>query len=233
MSYYLQHEGELLEICGYACLFDTTIRHGGQAFSFARGAFSPTLRYNAKGVRALVDHRRAGEWACTRDGSLRLWQDDTGLAFSANIPNTIAGRGLARAVADGYIGCSLHFRPFKTEETATGYVVLSTTLTEISITTRPAFATATWLAPFKLMNYMPDHAVVLRRHLIGGQLAAKREARAAAPGPQARAGTKLRAPDRLEAIYPPGLGLSTTELEECAFQEAAARRARQWSRRAA
>ena len=177
MPDFLHHEGEPLKIVGYGCPFGATITHRGQDLSFARDAFSPTLRFNASGVRALVDHKRASEWACTQDGSLRLWEDHVGLAFSAKIPNTIEGRGLARAVADGLIGASLHFRPFKIEETASGQIVQAATLTEISLTTRPAFATAAWLVPFECMNYMSDHALMLRRRLIGGQLKARREAR--------------------------------------------------------
>ncbi len=212
MTEFLKQNGAPLKICGYACLFDATIKHREQSLAFARGAFSPTLLYNASGVRALVDHKRAGEWACTRDGSLRVWEDGVGLGFSAMIPNTIEGRGLARAVADGYIGASLHFRPFKTEEIAGGYIVQAATLTEISLTTRPAFATAAWLVPFESMNHMPDHALALRRRLIGGQLKAKREAgdhvtqSRVVPSPPARG-----APSR-------------AELAATAYQEAQARR---------
>ena len=175
-QFLLDDHGQVVRINGYACLFDTTIKHRGQALTFARGAFSPTLCYNASGVRALVDHRRAGEWARTRDGSLRLWEDDTGLAFSAMVLATSEGRGWARATADGYTAVSIHFRPFKTEKTASGGIVQAAILTEISLTTRPAFPTAAWLAPFELMDYMPDHALILRRRLIGGQLKAMREA---------------------------------------------------------
>ncbi len=199
MTGFLQHNGAPLKIVGYGCLFGTAVMRRGQTVTFARDAFSPTLRYNASGVRALVDHKRAAEWACTRDGSLRVWEDDTGLGFSAMIPNTIEGRGLARAVADGYIGASLHFRPFKTEEIAGGYIVQAATLTEISLTTRPAFATAAWLVPFESMNHMPDHALALRRRLIGGQLKAKREAREHVTQPRVAPSHPARvAPSRAE-----------------------------------
>lgn len=241
MTGFLQHNGEPLKILGYGCLFGTTITYRGQDMTFARDAFSPTLRYNASGVRALVDHKPASEWACTQDGSLRLWEDGAGVAFSAKIPNTIEGRGLARAVADGLIGASLHFRPFKTKETASGYVIQAATLTEISLTTRPAFATAAWLVPFECMNNMSDHALMLRRRWSEPrhdtatalrEMARRVPARKPAPVPLA-----------MHDIYPAGLGFSSAELDEAAFQEAAGRRmtkesqtrtrARQRARRAA
>ena len=93
------------------------------------------------------------------------------------LPSTPEGRGQARAVADGLIGASVLFRPFKTEKTASGNIVQAATLTDICLTTSPAYPTATWLAPFELMNSMNDHALMLRRRLIGGQLKARREAR--------------------------------------------------------
>ena len=198
MSDFMKYEGTPLKISGYACRFGVVIEHRGKSLAFARGAFSPALRY-ASGVRALVDHDRAAEWACTRDGSLRLWEDDIGLAFSAMIPDTVAGRGLARAVADGYICCSCHFRPFKTEEIAGGYLVQSATLSEISATTRPAFATAAWLAPFEAMKHMPDYALLLRRRLIAGQLEAKRGAREHVTQPRVAPSRPARgAPSRAE-----------------------------------
>ena len=175
-TFLLDAHGQPLKIVGYACLFDTPITIAGQTEVIAPGAFLPSLRYGAN-VRACIDHRRSATWASADDGTLRLWQDATGLAFTAMVPASLEGRGLARAVADGCIGSSFYFRPFKTEQTASGYIVQAATLTEISLTTSPAYPTRAWLVPFESMNYMPDHALFLRRRWIGGQLKARREAR--------------------------------------------------------
>ena len=168
--------GQPVHVCGYAGLFDTPIVIDGQTEEFARGAFQPSLRFGAD-VPATVNHKCDATWARVRDGSLKLWEDDTGLAFSATLPATPYGRGLARAVADGLISASVLFRSFKTERTASGYIVQAATLTDICLATAPAYPTAVWLVPFECMKNATDHALMLRRRLIGGQLKARREAR--------------------------------------------------------
>ncbi len=76
---------------------------------------------------------------------------------------------------------------------------------------------------------LPNHLKPLARHWHDN-----RPTRTAAPGPQARAHAKPNALIRppMEDVYPPGFGLSSAELDEGAFLEAAARRMRKWSRRA-
>jgi len=179
----LKHNGETIRVFGYANLFGVPIEIHGQTEVVAPGAFSPTLRDGAIGVRATINHRRETTWASVQGGSLKLWQDSVGLAFSAVLPATAYGRGQARAVADGLIGASVLFRPFKTEKTDSGYIVQAAVLVDICLGTAPAYPTATWLAPFELMNHMSDHALGLRRRLIGGQLKARREAREQATQP--------------------------------------------------
>ena len=231
MTAHLQHNGQPLKIVGYACLFDTTIENRGQALTFARDAFLPTLRHNASGVRALVDHKWASEWACTQDGSLRLWQDHAGLAFAAMIPNTIEGRGLARAVGDGLVAASVHFRPFRTEETADGYIVQAAILTEISLTTRPAYPTATWLSELGLMRHMSDYALDLRRRWRLGSMKNRTARKPLSINARAMtyscagAVAERRAPIPVAVYNPAPKGLSQEEWEEFGFQEDAGRRA--------
>ena len=176
----LQHNGRALRVDGYATLFDVEINIDGKIEKFAPGAFSPVLRRGAIDVRATVNHRRAGTWASVRAGSLKLWQDTTGLAFSAALPGNAEGRGLARAVADGQIGASVLFRPFGSKSTPGGYTVTAATLTDICLTTAPAYSTATWLSDFGLMRHMPDHALLLRSRWIGARQQARTRQRRAA-----------------------------------------------------
>ena len=178
MTKYLEHDGQEIRINGFAAVWNTEIRVRGRTEEFARGAFLPVLNFGAS-VRATIDHERSQTFACVRDGSLRLWEDATGLAFSALVPASPHGRGWAHAVADGCLGASVLFRPFKTEKTSTGCIVQHATLTDICVTGAPAYPTAAWLAPFELMNHMDDSALLLRRRWIGGALKAKREAREA------------------------------------------------------
>ncbi len=178
MTEYLRDDHGLpLKIAGYANLFNTSITRNGQTLEFAPGAFSATLSRGAPYVRATINHKREMTWASVWDGSLRLWQDAKGLAFSASLPATLEGRGHARAVADGLISASIRYRSFQTEMTASGCIVKAAILIDVCLTTSPAYPTAVWLVPFELMSHMSDHALALRRCLIGGQLDAMREAR--------------------------------------------------------
>ena len=159
----LRHNGRPLRIDGYATIFDTPIVIDSQTEIISPGAFSMMLSRGAPYARATINHRPATTWASVRDGSLKLWADSTGLAFSAALPGTAEGRSVACAVADGQIGASVLFRPFGSNSTPTGYVVEAATLTDVCLTTTPAYLTATWLSDFGLMRHMPDHALLLRR----------------------------------------------------------------------
>ena len=239
----LDSHGQPLKIVGYASLFDSPITIDGQTEAIARGAFTPTLRRGAPVVRALVNHHRTTTWASVRAGTLKLWETGTGLAFSAMIQNTIAGRQLARAVAGGHTGVSFQCRPLKTEETASGYAVTAAMLTEISLIGEPAYATGAWLSDPDLMDPMPDHALALRRQwaeprhdtaaklrTMAAQVSALPRRAAASrstpsqPRGQAIAARRAPAPLTLEDIYIPHSGFSSAELAKLAFDEATARR---------
>ena len=205
MIEFLQHEGELIHVNGYAAIYDSPIVIDGQTEEFARGAFQPSLKFGAD-VRFTINHKRDTTWARVADGSLKMWEDACGLAFSALLPATPYGRGQARAIADGLIGASVLFRPFRTKKTTSGYIVQAATLDDICLATSTAYPTAVWLAPFECMNYMSDNALMLRRRLIGGQLKARREARDHAANPSvapSKAELAVRAHQEALARRPP------------------------------
>ena len=204
-NFLLDDRGQLIHVQGYAGLFDTPIVVDGQTEEFARGAFQPSLKFGAD-LRITVNHKRDATWARVRGGSLKIWEDNFGLAFSAMLPATPYGRGQARAVADGLIGASVLFRSFKTEKIAGGCIIQAATLTDICLCIAPAYPTAVWLAPFERMNHMGDHALMLRRRLIGGQLKARREARDHAANPSvapSKAEQAVRAHQEALARRPP------------------------------
>ncbi len=163
----LQHNGRPLRINGYAAVFDSEIHIDGQTEKFVFGAFAPTLSRGGIDVRMTVNHRRGETWASVREGSLSLWEDECGLAFSAQVPATSHGHGWARAVADGQIEASVLFRGFGKKPAPGGTIVTAAILTDICLTTAAAYPTATWLGDFGLMRHMPDHALLLRRRWIG------------------------------------------------------------------
>ena len=93
-------KGRRLE--GYAALFDTPARIGGQFTETIRaGAFAGSL---ARDVLALVDHDPARVLARSRTGSLKLSEDSRGLAFGIDVPDTQAGRDVLALAERGDLG---------------------------------------------------------------------------------------------------------------------------------
>ena len=224
MTAYIQSAGQPLRVNGFAALFNTPIEVDGKTEIIAPGAFSATLRSGASAVRALVSHDPTTAWASVKDGSLKIWQDSVGLAFSAKLEDTVAGRQLARSVASGNAGASFRFKPLETQATASGYIVTDAMLYEISILGEPAYSTAAWLSDPDLMDGLPDHAVALRRLWAEPRPAAT--PRPATRRSQVRAMPRRRAPVVVAVtdVYPTIAGLSSRELEEAALQDASCRR---------
>lgn len=95
---------------GYAALFNERADIGGYFYeTIARGAFTETLK--KADVRALVDHDSGRVIGRSASGTLRLSEDDTGLAVEIDLPDTSDGRDLAVQLERGDIsGMSFGFR---------------------------------------------------------------------------------------------------------------------------
>ena len=128
---------------GYAAVFDQETRIGGMTEVVRRGAFAETLRDNGD-VLALADHDPSRVLARTRSGSLRLSEDDRGLGFSIDVPDTQAGRDmLALAERDDLGGMSFGFRVRPNGETRDGQrrELRAVDLVEVSVVSAwPAYA---------------------------------------------------------------------------------------------
>ena len=94
-------EGRRLE--GYAAVFGAEARVGGFTETIAAGAFAESIRAGAD-VVALVDHDRTRLLARTRTRTLRLAEDDHGLAFDLDMPDTQAAHDVLALAERGDLG---------------------------------------------------------------------------------------------------------------------------------
>lgn len=102
----LRANGRKLE--GYAATFNSEARIGSFVETILPGAFRSAL---ASDVLALLDHDAGKVLGRTRSGTLRLFEDTRGLAFSLDLPDTAAGRdALALAERNDLGGMSFGFK---------------------------------------------------------------------------------------------------------------------------
>jgi HK97 family phage prohead protease len=95
-------------IGGYAAVFNSRAMIGGYFEEvIAPGAFDDALMQD---VRALVDHDTGRVIGRTKAGTLRMKQDDMGLAVEIDLPDTTDGRDLATLIERGDVsGMSFGF----------------------------------------------------------------------------------------------------------------------------
>lgn len=130
-------------VSGYAAVFNSETDIGGYfREQIAPGAFSLALSGD---VRALFDHDTAHVLGRTKSGTLRLREDDHGLAVEIDLPDTQIGRDLTASMERGDIdGMSFGFRVTKQEWDETQDPPLRTIreveLFEVSVVTFPAYA---------------------------------------------------------------------------------------------
>jgi HK97 family phage prohead protease len=95
-------------IGGYAAVFNSRANIGGYFEEvIAPGAFDDALMQD---VRALVDHDTGRVIGRTKAGTLRMKQDDMGLAVEIDLPDTTDGRDLATLIERGDVsGMSFGF----------------------------------------------------------------------------------------------------------------------------
>ena len=100
---------------GYACLFDNVTSIGGYwQERFAKGAFGGSM--GERDVVALHSHDDGRPMGRMSRDTLRIEEDDTGLRFENDLPDTQDGRDLATSIDRGDIeGMSFRFRALKEE----------------------------------------------------------------------------------------------------------------------
>lgn len=141
-------------LSGYAAVFDVPTSKQAQfpgTETIGRGAFTEALKAPGN-VRATVDHSTgtAGLLGTTEAGTLRLSQDDVGLRYEIDLPDTATGRDIAALVARGDVrGASFMARmsPSTIERKADGVVHHDfPELFDICITAMPAYVETSAIA---------------------------------------------------------------------------------------
>nr|DAL64571.1 MAG TPA_asm: prohead serine protease [Bacteriophage sp.] len=130
-------------ITGYAAVFNSrTLLWEGLEEVISPGAFSKAL--SNSDVRCLFDHDWGKVLGRTKSGTLRLEEDERGLKFEVELPNTTDANNLIESMSRGDIDqCSFGFIP--TEETwdyntdPVLRTVNEVELFEVSIVSLPAY----------------------------------------------------------------------------------------------
>jgi uncharacterized protein len=110
----VEGEGTSRKLAGYAAIFNSFSEDlGGFREIIRPGTFSRALANNAD-VRALVDHDSTLILGRTKSGTLRLREDERGLRYEIDLPNTRVGNDIAESVKRGDVsGSSFAFRAVK------------------------------------------------------------------------------------------------------------------------
>ena len=137
-------------VFGYAAVFDKPSSDLGGFIEIIRpGAFTGSLKSPAN-IRALYHHDTKSLLGTTKADTLKLGEDNQGLAFELDLPNTTDGRDIAVLIDRGDIaGCSFGFRVKangdKWEKRGNQIVreLLDVELIEITLTSDPAYQDTT------------------------------------------------------------------------------------------
>lgn len=137
-------DGKPVGIKGYAAVFNSRANIGNFFDEeIAPGAFKKALENNSD-IRALFNHNWDKPLGRTKSGTLRLEEDEKGLKYEIDLPNTTAARDLIESMERGDIDqCSFLFNATREEwnydaEPAVRSV-LEVELFEVSIVTIPAY----------------------------------------------------------------------------------------------
>lgn len=133
------------KVSGYAAVFNKFADLGEFHEQIAPGAFRDALA-TGKNIRALYDHDSKAVLGTTQAGTLELREDERGLAFTLELPDTTTGRDVAELVKRGDVaGCSFGFRVapngehWEQRNGKTIRTLMNVELAEITLTSSPAY----------------------------------------------------------------------------------------------
>lgn len=129
---------------GFAATFDTEARVGDYVEIIRPGAFKASLA-SGEDILALVDHDPSRVLGRTKSGTLRLSENQRGLAFTIDIPETTLGRDILALAERGDLGgMSFGFRALDEEWSGNRRELRSVDLREISVVSAwPAYTNTT------------------------------------------------------------------------------------------
>lgn len=137
---------------GYAATFDSRSHDlGGFVEVIAPGAFARSLA-TGRDILATFNHDATRLLGRTRSGTLRVYEDERGLAYNLDLPDTSVGRDVAELLRRGDLtGSSFTFTPQEVDwtTTETGYplrTVRAAKLIELGPVTIPAYAQSSAMA---------------------------------------------------------------------------------------
>jgi HK97 family phage prohead protease len=142
----IRAEEEKPKIRGYAAKFEKLSQDlGGFKEKIQRGAFTKSIRDSV--VKALWNHNSDFVLGSTRNGSLKLWEDEVGLRFELETPVTTWGKDAMESIKRGDVdgvsfGFSINKDGEKWEEDDKKSIIRTLTdvrLFEISPTPFPAY----------------------------------------------------------------------------------------------
>lgn len=136
-------KGQLPRIGGYAAVFNLDTEIFGFKERIAPGAFSRSIREKSD-VRALVDHESSQIIGRTKNGSLKLSEDERGLRTEIEPPKTTLAADLVTNIRNGNLdGMSFGFfareEEWSTEEGVNVRTLKDVELIDVSIVTFPAY----------------------------------------------------------------------------------------------
>jgi len=142
------------KLVGYASVIDVWTTLYSSPYGEVREIIRPGSFRNAiasgQDVRALIDHDSSQIIGRTKSGTLRLTEDETGLRFECDLPDTSIARDLAENIRLGNISqCSFAFVPRSGGETVTirqengkdvqEIEITDVDLYDVSVVTYPAY----------------------------------------------------------------------------------------------
>lgn len=139
-------EGESLGLAGYVVKFNqrSHLIWGEFYERVAKGAFLRSLNENT--IKALWNHRSDFVLGSTKNGTLRLYEDEIGLRFEIDLPNNTWGKDAYESVQRGDVdGMSFGFKVRKdawqylSDEDVYERMLLEVDLFEVSPTPFPAY----------------------------------------------------------------------------------------------